>query len=636
MANAGTTQFPSAVVDHIYGEALTQWYERFFEEQRLLGVQRDAIDEAVWKVYTREHTLDAFLRVLEEQFGSLERARAIAIPILGNDLLKIEDYLGVNIPAYITHLGGDASLFVEEIPVMEVVRSVMAGIGISSADPVTAKRLEGAITARLSGVRDALETKDVLVRSAKVGGVGLDSVAADRVVGALEEKLRALKQGGVILRKGDGKPPEESTFHLVKPAKSGLMQPEDEEEIERLRNVTPGDPIGERMRAAVDHIIQKTGAKFKNEDVMRRFRAAIESRLRDIRDGQETLDLLTRPSAQGGFGIPEPAAAKVLAVVEEEFRTMHGKSESRRMVAPGASSPLAGIASSLPAPRNDKLVNIPKKDVAPTTPALPSPPPVVTLVHPVPPKPPAPPPPPPKQIPIAPPPAAVPPLRVRGGEGELASEHNPSPPPLTLRGGAQPPPLSPLKPPPPATIPPPPIVKQIPIAPPPPARTQLPPLRVRGGEGELASEYNPSQPPLASRGGGATSPQPMVPSAPSGKPRLQDIRAVPPRLVGPIEELQRFTIHDLRKIAKTPAEATARIAENLARLEKDSYTKRAEGVKALRGSALMIAYAELVNAAFLGKRTVEDCIAERLRASKDAMTLDEFHALMSLNAQLRF
>lgn len=111
---------------------------------------------------------------------------------------------------------------------------------------------------------------------------------------------------------------------------------------------------------------------------------------------------------------------------------------------------------------------------------------------------------------------------------------------------------------------------------------------------------------------------------------------MPPRLVGPIEELQRLAIQDFRKIAKLPAEAAARIVEKLALLEKDSYTKRAEGVKGLRGSALMAVYAEVVNAAFLAKRKVEEEVQTRAAKDKEAVTMDEFRALMWLNQQLRF
>jgi len=111
---------------------------------------------------------------------------------------------------------------------------------------------------------------------------------------------------------------------------------------------------------------------------------------------------------------------------------------------------------------------------------------------------------------------------------------------------------------------------------------------------------------------------------------------MPARLVGPIEELAQLTVQDFRKIAKTPAEAAARIAEKLTLLEKDSYTKRAEGVKVLRGSPLMGAYADVVNTALIAKRKVEDEVSERLTKDRGALTLDELHALMALNQQLRF
>lgn len=126
-----------------------------------------------------------------------------------------------------------------------------------------------------------------------------------------------------------------------------------------------------------------------------------------------------------------------------------------------------------------------------------------------------------------------------------------------------------------------------------------------------------------------------VASVSAAKPKMHDIRPVSPRLVGPIEELQQLALADFRKIAKTPADAAQRIAEKLALLEKDSYTKRAEGVKALRGSALMAAYAEVVNAALLAKRKVEDEVKERVEKDRGALTIEEFRALGELNQRLR-
>lgn len=110
---------------------------------------------------------------------------------------------------------------------------------------------------------------------------------------------------------------------------------------------------------------------------------------------------------------------------------------------------------------------------------------------------------------------------------------------------------------------------------------------------------------------------------------------MPARLVGPIEELAQLTVPDFRKIAKTPAEAAGRIVEKLALLEKDSYTKRAEGVKVLRGSPLMGAYVDVVNAALIAKRKMEDEVKDRLTKDRGALTWDEFQALRELNAQIR-
>ncbi len=345
-------KLPSVVRDHLYGEDLEAWYSAAQDRWALPDEQRSEVEGAALDVYLRKRTLDQFVERLRELVGDEAKSKAIAIEILGNDFLKIEDYLGVNIPAYIKALGGDPSKFVKEIPVADVVAGVMKGIGVAPSDPVIVKRMEHAVTVFLTGVRDALETKDVLTRATKVGGVGLDAATADRIVQALTAQLKELRDAGVIVRTETVKPPETSTFHLVKPGKSSVMQPEDEAEIEQIRRkVAPGDVAGEKIRAAVDRVIQKTGAKFKNEDVTRRFRTAVESRIRDIRDHQETLDLLTRPSAAGGFGIPKEQAEKVLRVVEEEFRAVHAK--------------------------------------------------------------------------------AVPPLRVRGGEGELRVVRNPSQPPLT-------------------------------------------------------------------------------------------------------------------------------------------------------------------------------------------------------------
>lgn len=120
------------------------------------------------------------------------------------------------------------------------------------------------------------------------------------------------------------------------------------------------------------------------------------------------------------------------------------------------------------------------------------------------------------------------------------------------------------------------------------------------------------------------------PSVPSAKPKIQDIRPPRPRLVGPIEELEQLTIDDFRKIAKTPADAAAKIAEKLTLLDRRSHTDRAQGLRALRGSPLFTAYADILNTALGGGTTVDVVIAASGTLSKE-----EFAAIMDLTTSLR-
>ena len=97
-----------------------------------------------------------------------------------------------------------------------------------------------------------------------------------------------------------------------------------------------------------------------------------------------------------------------------------------------------------------------------------------------------------------------------------------------------------------------------------------------------------------------------------------------------------MTLGDFRKIAKIPAEAADRIVQKLEFLGKESYTRRAEGIRAFRTSTLMAGYVDVVHAALTGKRKVEDELIARHAQDPQAMTTEEFRALVGLNERIRF
>lgn len=615
-------KLPPSVREHLYSEALERWYADAQERWALPEEQRPDVEGAALEVYTRNCTLDRFIARVVEVVGDRDRAMAIVIDILGNDFLKIQDYLGVDIVAYIRTLGGDPAKYVKEIVAGDLVQRVLAAAGLAGADAAIRKRVEVAAIAFMTGVRLRPATAEILARSVKVGGAGLDPKLAETFVAALDETVQDLRKSGVTILKEARPvtPQERSTFHLVLPTKGSMVQPEDEAEIMELRRSVPDvADRGSYLDATIDRVIVATGAKFKDADVERRFRRAVESRLRDIRDHQETLDLFTRAKDAGGLGIPRPVAEKVIGSIEEELRTLHPTGERRGvgypLPSPQKGSRSSGRADMGPAPTSVQSDTDPQtpdtglsrtnapQEVSPVlqVPSTPAPTTAIVgqLVHPVPPKPPPPPPVPQPSMPRPDPTprVAAPP---RSPTYAVPSASRPLPPPPV----SAPPPISP------------PVVRQIPVSRPPP----------------LISSVDISTPAKAPTGA-LIDPRPPVVSA---KPRLQDIRSVPPRLVGPIEELGRLTVADFRKIARAPTEAAARLLEKLALLEKEAYSKRADGIRALRGSALMTTYADVLNTALLGRRTIDAELSDRASQDHHALTKQEFEALKSLNAQLRF
>lgn len=77
------------------------------------------------------------------------------------------------------------------------IRRAMEQSRVSVSDPTLAKRFEMLVSARLRDVRDALETREILIRDRASGGMGLSPAEAERVgeiLGGLSREFTALWQ----------------------------------------------------------------------------------------------------------------------------------------------------------------------------------------------------------------------------------------------------------------------------------------------------------------------------------------------------------------------------------------------------------------------------------------------------------
>lgn len=573
---------PLEIQDLLASEEISEINDRIFTEHEVPAEQEVAVLHLLQAIYLKDRAAESLGDGLREVLPEWapDRLRALARDLIGYRLLPMSGYLR-GVREELERLGGDPAAYPRHTgtpsgtTVDDVASAAASAAGVTFTDRVREQRFRDAVTTYLRSVRDRLETFDTLTRGVKTGGVELDPESASVILTTLEERRPA------------GAAQAAAPTTAAQPRDALALAAFEEVELAREHPAAPMSGASDRTRA-VHRIIARSGAKFRSEDIARRFRMAIEARLRDIRDHQETLDLLMRPSSVGGLGIPKPQAEKVLGIVEEEFGVLHGRADGARSTDTAIRAPHPARHTS-PAP-------------APTT-AI-----TAQLVHPVPPT-------------------------------RTADDRKPEAQSVPLNTERRIPAIPPPPPPPPTAMlvhPVPPALEQQAPTPSPVQRKPLPVIARSRSDEAIPSTAAPglSRSPTGSlvMTQQRSSVTPAVSS--TGRPKVQDIRSVPPRLVGPIEELAALTLEDFRKIAATPADAAARIAQKLELLERDSYTKRAEGLRAFRGSPLMAMYGALVNAAITGKRTVEAELAAR-GSDRAVMTSDEFHALATLNAQLR-
>lgn len=107
---------------------------------------------------------------------------------------------------------------------------------------------------------------------------------------------------------------------------------EDEHDIarhrDRLSRIAGASPTAE-LNTFVDQLIASQGLQFADEVLEKRFRSIVVSRLRDVRNSEETKDLLTRAEKVGGMEYDEAAAASIMAALEERVQYIHNQSSAQ-------------------------------------------------------------------------------------------------------------------------------------------------------------------------------------------------------------------------------------------------------------------------------------------------------------------
>jgi hypothetical protein len=158
------------------------------------------------------------------------------------------------------------------------------------------------------------------------GGLGFDKETAEKAIKEIQELSKQVE----FLSE------EDYAEHLTK--KSVKMNGEsyaeseageDENEINTIREKMPPQPkVLTELDKAVEDAWNKIIKKPDTDYLMRRLKNVISSRLRDVRNAQELLQLLQRETKVGGVGLDRDEAKVIADVIEKTYNDFHGNIES--------------------------------------------------------------------------------------------------------------------------------------------------------------------------------------------------------------------------------------------------------------------------------------------------------------------
>ncbi len=419
------SDLPDEVRDFLLDSSGTDAYNAFIQTY---GLSKDAFGtlfELVQQLTLGWYPLEKLPEILAAEFDVDQTVSTkMAIDLAGSRLLPISAIIG-DVAGQITKWGGDLKKF-EAVPKVDIqqfsaeqfVKDTLAQLAVKMPNANLQSRLEFILTAFAKGVRDENETKAVLLRSPKVGGIEFTPEAADKLMASFIEKMKFAKVDFAIRTSERSQPstvnrPAASVAQAAKPTVGAPTPPDgeheddaqaaakaatrsighdtfnkkDEEEIKRAASILKQDVASEPamtvMDDAIKHILDESKLAFKDEDTRKRFVEIATARLKDIRDAYETRTRLEDTVEKGGLGLAGAELVRVDQIIEhvfdewkkvskkkEEQVRQQAAAEKQRTVVPPPAPPAPATASPAPTPAKQSAAPAP---TAPTKPPAPKP-----------------------------------------------------------------------------------------------------------------------------------------------------------------------------------------------------------------------------------------------------------------------
>ena len=368
-------------------------------------------------------------------------------------------------------------------------------------------------------------------------------------------------------------PKKEIIKEVFPQAKTEIKEIKPSESLKKEVIAMPGLALALDFDRAANEVIKKSGLKSDDPEKIKRLKNVIVSRLRNIRDQMEVREILADSPLAGGLGFDPAVVEKILNLTGEEARRRESLKENR---------PSPSIRS-----LDELFLPLALKTEAKREDSQPL-----------------------KPLPVRP----DFPQKSAGGPFELKPLNQPlvypvnekKPAGASGQGLAQaekkesadlaaeiPTPLQPIN-------------KKLPEAP----KTEVLPL-AEESELKLANPKKDKKP----------------------KPKAVKFQE---RLVDPVAEIETMKLVDFRRLGKTAGEAAAKILEKIALLEKDSFSKKVQGIKAWKANEVYRLYLEIARQSIAENKSMTEAANARKQAGLAVLTEDELAAVIELNQKLRY
>lgn len=224
-------RLPRSVREHLASAAVIEAHNRAYDAANLTEGERGMAYALELQVFFGLVYVEDFPALLLKFLATAERddekIRLLALEILGRSLLPAEAFLG-GVVETITDLDGDPSAYdvkpleLERMTFGEGARKIAAALPVAAEDEASVTRLRHIIESYLRGVRDEGETKEMLMRQRKVGGLELSEADAEEAMHIVLTKAK-LSKFVETLEESGAESPEPKTESAASPAVPGLV-----------------------------------------------------------------------------------------------------------------------------------------------------------------------------------------------------------------------------------------------------------------------------------------------------------------------------------------------------------------------------------------------------------------------------